>query len=290
MQQRLWPDKRKDIVSKIVLTLLVGALAATGILITFYAKGQIQAIVVETITNDKGRSSKLEDKIAEIAVKRASEPFLSEANNIFQELKDLKSQADALVTEGKIFERAKSVVPIGSVITYAGGVDSSNGFITEDKIISKKDGMTGAVWLVCNGAELKVIEFGELSRAIGDTYGGKHDPATGKLSVFNLPNYGGMFLRGIDLSNTVDPNRNLSKEPQQSNVGPHKHKYENIDVSAHATGGYTRFDSYKNDPDDVIAKKILNKETVSDTDVSAGYIGKETRPINMAVHFIIRAK
>jgi hypothetical protein len=46
-------------------------------------------------------------------------------------------------------------------------------------------------YLLCNGAELQVSQYPKLFAAIGTTYGGNGS------STFRLPNFGGMFLRGV---------------------------------------------------------------------------------------------
>ncbi len=280
-------DKTKGNIRKIIIALCLSALGALGVLIAFYATGKIQAIVVETITNDKIRPDELSLKISEIALGRANDLDLKKAQQKIMKISKLEEKAKELVSEGKIFERATSVIPIGSVIAYTGTISPANGFETYGTRIEKKDDVTNAIWLVCNGAELKVSSYEKLSNVIGNIYGGKLNPATKKLSVFNLPNYCGMFLRGVDLNNSIDPNRNLSKEPQNSTVGPHRHGYQYVDVSAHAKNGYKKVDSYSQGRKDVIAKKIISKHTEQANDIG---IGNETKPINMAVHYLIRAK
>lgn len=59
--------------------------------------------------------------------------------------------------------------------------------------------MRSSGWAICDGAELAVTEFPDLFAAIGTSNGGGH-------GAFNIPDYRGYFLRGVDPLGAVDPN------------------------------------------------------------------------------------
>lgn len=83
-------------------------------------------------------------------------------------------------------------VPVGTVIAYAGEVSAG----------AIPDG-----WLLCNGAEVERARYPGLFRAIG-TLHGEGDGAT----TFHVPDYRGMFLRGVDGGMERDPDRD-SRRP-----------------------------------------------------------------------------
>ena len=75
-------------------------------------------------------------------------------------------------------------VPEGTIVAFAGPEEN------------KPDG-----WLVCNGDSVEVKEYPYLFEAIGHAWGNEDDyPDT-----FNLPDLRGLFLRGITLDSTNDP-------------------------------------------------------------------------------------
>ena len=81
--------------------------------------------------------------------------------------------------------------PIGSIMPFAGN---------ETEIVSiwlEKQG-----WKFCNGELLKQDDYPELFLIVGHSHGGKND-------TFNLPDYRGRFLRGVDTQDLKrDPDAN----------------------------------------------------------------------------------
>ncbi len=80
-----------------------------------------------------------------------------------------------------------SLVPPGTVIAYAGVVSGS---------VNPPQG-----WLLCDGSTVSRTTYAALFAAIGTT-AGAGDGAT----TFNLPDYRGYFLRGLDNGTGRDPN------------------------------------------------------------------------------------
>jgi microcystin-dependent protein len=121
-----------------------------------------------------------------------------------------------------------------------------------------------AGWLLCDGASVSRTTYANLFAAIGTTYGG-----TG--TVFNLPDLRGVFLRGLDNGRGVDPGRTLGTQ-QADAFKAHNHTINADD------GGFN-----------------AGTITVSGTDRSVVYTpptstvgGSETRPVNVAMQFIIK--
>lgn len=82
--------------------------------------------------------------------------------------------------------------PVGTVVAYAGEVDAN---------FEELQG-----WLLCDGRPLSAAgTYQYLSLALGTTYGDGRDEGGNQVGDFNLPDYRGYFLRGVDPSGRVDP-------------------------------------------------------------------------------------
>jgi microcystin-dependent protein len=80
-------------------------------------------------------------------------------------------------------------LPLGMVIAYAGPLDESSRRI-----------LANSGWLVCEGQRISRTSYPSLYRVIGDIHG-RGDA----VSTFNLPDYRGRFLRGVDNGVGRDP-------------------------------------------------------------------------------------
>lgn len=164
-----------------------------------------------------------------------------------------------------------STVPVGAVLAYAGRLNG--------------DQLRTHGWSICDGESLPISHYGELFSAIGTCNGGD-----GTMS-FNLPDYRGYFLRGVDPTGKVDvdgPHRTSAASGGQTgtNVGS---------VQGFATGAPQRAfmadvphlptEDHHNMPgatDDMLSPG--GKETFD----SSGGGDSETRPVNAYVNFIIK--
>jgi hypothetical protein len=97
-----------------------------------------------------------------------------------------------------VAERFADVVPIGTVVAFAGE-------------------STPHGWLLCDGRELKKDEYETLFERIGTTYG----DGGGKDGYFSLPDYRGIFLRGVsgDAPIELDPDRDGRDAPYEKGTG-----------------------------------------------------------------------
>jgi microcystin-dependent protein len=185
-------------------------------------------------------------------------------------------------------EEAAALIPAGIVVAYAGSTAPSG-------------------YLLCNGEAVSRSQYPTLYTVIG-TMHGKGDGST----TFNLPDYRGRFLRGVDGTAGRDPDSSKRAGPtasnggnagnnvgsiQDSQLGAHSHGVDdpghthalNIDV---ALGGLWTFgDGQPNNwgvnqgahqPPGISAASSKTGLTVA----SAG--GAETRPANAYVNFIIK--
>ena len=174
-------------------------------------------------------------------------------------------------------------LPVGAVLPYAGPIFSLKPAI-EQRV---RANLAALGWLVCDGAALDPRDYVELYGVIGTSYN-----VTAKDGQFQLPDYRGRFLRAVDGGAKRDPNIGCrTTNPftgSQDAVGTtqpdmfqaHEHGYSGVVM------GLTPADKGKPVP------KIEDLETKSITSDPAGggapRYGKETRPINIYINFIVR--
>ena len=169
---------------------------------------------------------------------------------------------------------------VGTVSAYAGASDN-----------------LPSGWLLCDGSEVSRDEYPRLFAAIGTAHGEGDGAMT-----FNLPDYRGMFLRGVDNGAGNDPEGEARSvgSVQDHAVGTHGHEiddpgheHENwTSVSAadsgqqsffpQAYGGHnpdTRRYNYPVDP---------SVTGITVTTPTGANVSTETRPLNSAVNYIIK--
>jgi microcystin-dependent protein len=152
-------------------------------------------------------------------------------------------------------------VPIGTIVAYAG--------ITDDTHVP-------ANWMVCDGRSLKLteIKYRELFHVVGCMYGGDG------VTSFKIPDLRGVFIRGFDDrqgTDRIDPqmDRKLGSM-QESCFASHSHAIGNLwlrsrptNLSGLSSGGDSGAGPIK-------------------VDTSAAGNGSETRPVNIALNYIIK--
>lgn len=184
--------------------------------------------------------------------------------------------------------KSRMPVPIGTVLPYAGKVyepGDSPPRKTSDVVYIVANPWQRALhdqgWLLCDGRYLLVAGYAELFRVIGYLYGKQGE---GK---FNLPDYRGRFLRGVDHNAGVDPDAGQRSAPPAGStrgdaVGSlqadmfqiHRHTYvQAISSAGRGLGEGLNLDN----------PKALTGDPTGD-DVRSG---RETRPKNVYVNFII---
>ncbi len=117
-----------------------------------------------------------------------------------------------------IEEKEKEVtqlIPAGTVMAYAGEW-------RED--VRQNFYHTG--WLVCEGQALTIQNYMNLYQAIGHIYG---ESAS---ETFKLPDFRGIFLRGLDLGKQFDPERVLGQYQVDSNK-QHQHEGKTLKAGKH---------------------------------------------------------
>lgn len=173
-------------------------------------------------------------------------------------------------------------IPTGSVFPFAGTVEPFG-------------------FLLCDGRSLLRAEYPGLFSVIGTAHG------AADATHFNIPDYRGMFLRGVDSGRGLDPNRTTRTAAKTGgNTGD---TVGSIQGQATAKNGLTATSADSGHTHSVgvtpsgtggagVAAAVGNNTQTNTFGSFTGYsnitttIGPgdaETRPINANVHFIIKA-
>ncbi len=168
---------------------------------------------------------------------------------------------------------APATSPVGTVVSYAG-----------DPSLAVPP-IEASGWMVCDGRALDKDEFDELFSVLGYVYSAQAGGQT-----FQIPDLRGQFLRGLDPSGSVDPDR-------ASRVGANGEKYDGV--------GSLQSCAFQVHEHDLAAATALSQPSQSGTEAgttttltqSTTAIAKspsvltstaETRPTNVYVYFIVK--
>ncbi|MCL3781105.1 tail fiber protein [Prolixibacteraceae bacterium JC049] len=166
-------------------------------------------------------------------------------------------------------------LPVGSVIAFAGKIknkENQQGFETD---------VAEFGWLVCDGRKVNICDYPQLFCALGFLYGGSEEHGQ-----FNLPDYRGMFLRGIgnDESSLEDREKACAGEAdgvgstQECALQTHKHKYEKPVGATPGNSG----NAYAATESELTSEP----EKVNNQEVRLSKL--ETRPVNTFVYYLIK--
>lgn len=169
----------------------------------------------------------------------------------------------------------------GTILAFAGETDN----------IPEAEG-----WMPCDGRPLPRLRYPKLFEAIGTMWGSHNE------DTFNLPDLRGQFLRGVDAGRGTDPdkNRRLGTFQDWATGRPRTAFTASNDGGHNHGGGYKVISDGNSTPSGMDGTRgEINCKT--STAIPEGTAGKhnhkvegggdaETRPANMAVHFIIRVR
>lgn len=163
--------------------------------------------------------------------------------------------------------------PVGTVLMYAGRTDGAG-------VLN----LITAGWILCDGSVYPNAQFPDLFAVLANSYGGSS-------SGFAVPEYKGLFLRGLDGS---DPNQRdpgvttrTAPRPDLPNVGNNGNNVGSVQqdsLEAH-THGYNYYNNYVKSTHTAGHSSLSGSTTSSTTTVGS----TETRPANQYVDYIIKA-
>ncbi|MCH9683454.1 MAG: phage tail protein [Deltaproteobacteria bacterium] len=168
------------------------------------------------------------------------------------------------------------VIPVGSVVAWAGGANPPPG------------------WLLCDGTEYQSAAYPQLSAAIGSAHGG--DGAT----TFFTPDLRGRFLRGVDMGTGRDPDSGSRTQPQEGsgNSADLVGSVQSHAFAAHTHGTAINFPNNAPGPGTFgsgsqgVFAEVMIALGVGNVDAQRSSMegGSESRPVNVYMHFIMRAQ
>lgn len=164
-------------------------------------------------------------------------------------------------------------------------------------------------YLLCNGSAISRSEYPQLFLALGVSHG-QGDGST----TFNLPDYRGRFMRGVDGGIGRDPDRTSRKHPttgatigdvvgstQGHSFQTHTHVQDShghsIDGSASSSSTAPLNTTYPRPlgatvaaaaVDNVVNDSIATNQNAVATGTHAQATANETRPVNVNVNYIIK--
>lgn len=224
-------------------------------------------------------------------------------------VRELKEELDALKEE--LHRLAQDNPPVGGVMAFAGAwpppVPPKEGGVKRTSM--EAEDFLG--WMHCDGRTLQKKDYPVLAEVIRDVYKPNPTEPPLKEGAFRLPNYLGYFLRGVASGSATDPDREsrvggdkAGSTQDWATRAPHKmlevssngafEIKDHFVVTVHADkddGKIARWPRFVNSVGtvplaDVKAEplKIANhSHTVSGGDA-------ETRPVNVAVYWIIKIR
>jgi microcystin-dependent protein len=189
----------------------------------------------------------------------------------------------------------KPVVPmgclvVGAILPYGSPIDAGQ--------------LEAQGWLYCDGSELNISDYADLFAVIGTLHGGNGS------QTFNLPDYRGYLLRGVDDYTGRDPDANSRTAANPGGVagdnvgstqnhaaarpasasftlgsaGSHSHTVSNVPSDSSSAAETGSFRSVWNDGSADTDSAGAHSHTVC-----AGG-DAETRPVNAYVNFLIRCR
>lgn len=168
-------------------------------------------------------------------------------------------------------QQAVDLVPAGTVVAYAGSVEPPG-------------------WLFCDGRSLDKNDprYKRLFAAIGTAHGGDANPG------FQIPDYRGVFLRGVDKGANRDPDaasRTATGKKGMGNSGDAVGTYQADAFRSHAHGvqGYRLEARGGSGFDGAGFASNSNTDHPWTHDYESRTVGgPETRPRNVSVNYIIK--
>ena len=167
-------------------------------------------------------------------------------------------------------------IPTGTIISFAGSKEVYQENLSDS-------------FLICDGEEYDKNNFEDLYSVIGTIWGGTGTP------IFNVPNLCGRFLRGADLGKGIDPDAAKRKSIEGNIIGDIVGGYQEDMLKSHAHQSQNANQKNGNpdgaqddgpDNSNGAERSYWRNGTVfSETSLNGG---KETRPKNAAVLFLIK--
>ncbi len=179
----------------------------------------------------------------------------------------------AHAVDARYAQVAENGVPAGTIIAFGGRTESLSG------------------WLPCDGRAVARTDYPTLLANIGISWG---DGSTTTLAGgpksanqhFNLPDLRGVFVRGLDRGRNLDPGRQPSNTAQLDAFQGHAHNFRAWSWGINTSPSDRSWMNYTYGPE--VSRDDMVRQPVSDGQHGTPRVATETRPINVALEYIIK--
>ena len=178
-----------------------------------------------------------------------------------------------------------SILPVGSITAFVGEINTG----PENKEFATSIEEMG--WMLCDGRKLETHKYPTLFAVLGTLYGGEL-ATDNSPSYFNIPDLGGMFLRGVGGNIASTESRKKTINGKDDGVGSiqefamqkHVHVYTSP-VQGTVSPGMLAAVPVNNTTNPEDTTKAPTESIVQGKVKVSEY---ETRPTNMFVHYLIK--
>jgi microcystin-dependent protein len=174
-------------------------------------------------------------------------------------------------------------VPVGAIIIFPGELLQQTQTLT-----SAMTDLRYMPWMICDGSSLLKTEYPELYRVIGELYGKEGS------DKFKLPDYRGYFLRGVDLTKSLDKDdRTPPPGPAVNPQGVGSTQKDALQDHEHTLNMTPQFVTPEETPP--VNFEVSTTAPLSQTGTIYQQDGVnvskfETRAVNIAVNWLIKTK
>ena len=167
------------------------------------------------------------------------------------------------------------LLPIGTIVAYAADVGPMDS--------ETRRALESAGWLVCDGSQVSRARFPKLFAAVGEIHGRGNASTT-----FNLPDYKGRFLRGVDAGAGRDPDAGRRDPANNGGLGGDQvGSVQDDEVRFHTHTTVQMIGT--NAVDGVDSTTTASGEHHNEPRDTGACCGRETRPKNANVNWLIFA-
>jgi microcystin-dependent protein len=175
--------------------------------------------------------------------------------------------------------------PVGAVLPYAGllaATDTDSKSLNTIKTVLARQG-----WLYCDGSAYPCLDYEHLYGVIGNSFGGD-------TTNFNVPDLRGRFMRGVDGGAQQDPD--AAKRTASAQCGATGDHVGSLQADAFQ-GHEHQYNSTIESPTTAesegppLLMQLADQPTtsvISDGTNGAPRVSSETRPVNLAMNYLIR--
>lgn len=172
---------------------------------------------------------------------------------------------------------AHAGIPVGAIIAFPGEILQQAGKETQAGI-----NLHLHPWMICDGSSILIDEFYDLFTVIGKMYGGDD-------THFNLPDYQGYFLRGVDLDKTRDKDkRDPPANPGVWDNGPGTTQKDALRDHTHDLSWGSGVMAGETGSEVIMSGKSQTGNIHPETGVNISSF--ETRAMNIAVNWLIKTR